>query len=74
MSAKVAGSVRGGAHSCFFFGCDGLRMGSQVLQYQPGSLLAWLLEIFTQERWKGWSHCEHWIVFFFLEPVWLWQW
>jgi len=49
-------------------------MGSQVLQYQPVSLSACLLEIFTQEKWKGQSHCEHPIVFFFLEPVWLWQW
>jgi len=49
-------------------------MGSQVLQYQPGSLSACLFEIFTQERWMGRSHCEHRIVFFFLEPVWLWQW
>jgi len=74
MSDKGSGVSQGSAHSCFFGGCGGLRTGPQVLQYQPGSLLAWLLEIFTQKRWKGRSYCEHRNVFFFLEPVWLRQW
>ena len=68
---KEAGSFRGVLVIVFFWGCGGLRIGSQVLQYQPGSLLACFLEIFTQERRKSRSHCEHRIVFFFLEPVWL---
>ena len=71
---KEAGSVRGVPIVVFFGGCGGLRTGPQVLQYQPGSLLAWLLEIFTQKRWKGRSYREHRNVFFFLEPVWLRQW
>ena len=50
MSAKGSRVSQGGAHSCFFGGCGGLRMVSQALQYQPGSLLACLLEIFALER------------------------
>ena len=49
---KKAGSVRE-VLIVFLGGCGGLRIGSQVLQYQSGSLLACFLEIFTQERWKG---------------------
>jgi len=40
MSAKGSGVSQWDVPSCFFGGCGGLRMGSQVLQYQPGSLLA----------------------------------
>ena len=45
-----AGSIRGVLIVWGFWGCGGLRMGLQVLQYQPGSSLACCLEIFMQER------------------------
>jgi len=47
---KEVGSIRGILIVVGFWGCGGLRMGSQALQYQPGSALACFLEIFTQEK------------------------